>query len=116
MDAGEENSQKLQELQALEQNLQSILYQKQSFQSELNEAGNAFDEVKKAKEDPYKIISGVMLKTPKDDVLKELENKKNHLGIRIDAIEKQEKLLHKRSTELKESFSKSLESQSKVKK
>lgn len=100
---GEENrSNKIQELQMIEQNLQNILYQKQSFQSEVNEISNALDELKSTKEDPYKIISGIMLKADKNELIKELEEKLRTSKLKVDSVEKQEKILSKKSAELRD--------------
>jgi prefoldin beta subunit len=94
-------TEKIQTLQILEQNLQSILSQKQTFQAELNEIDNALNELKNYSSDVYKILSGIMIKTDKSLVLKELEDKKNISEIKISSIEKQESLLVKREKELK---------------
>ena len=101
MELSKEIQQKIQELQILEQHLQGFLAQKQAFQLELNEATNALDELKKTKDEVYKILSGIMLKAMKEDLIKELEEKKKLLELRINSIEKQELLLEKKSNELK---------------
>jgi prefoldin beta subunit len=96
----------IQEMQMLEQNLNALLYQRQTNQTELNEVENALNEVEKSKEDPYKIASGIMVKVPKEDIKKELEEKKNVLSLRNQSIEKQEKLFEKRSEELRKELQK----------
>jgi prefoldin beta subunit len=101
----ENNSQKIQELQMIEHNLQHLLMQKQTTESELNEVNNAHSELGKSEEDPYKIISGVMLKVNKEGVLKELEEKKKMLELRINAIEKQQNLSEKKASEIREGLS-----------
>lgn len=82
---------KIQEIQILEQNLQNILYQKQSFQIELNESKTALEELEKSKDDVYKIIGQLMIKTDKDKIKKELEDKEKMLELRLNSLEKQEK-------------------------
>jgi len=81
---------KIQQLQILEQNLQNLLMQKQAFQFELNETENALTEVKKTKEDVYKMIGQVLLKASKSEIEKELQQKNDILNLRTKSIEKQE--------------------------
>lgn len=90
MKINKEIQEKIQELQLLEQNLQGLLMQKQAFQIELNEVENALTEVKNTKDDIYKITGQVMLKAGKDEIEKELKEKKDLLDLRMKSIEKQE--------------------------
>ncbi len=85
-----ETQEKIHQLQILEQNLQSLLLQKQAFQFELSETEVALQEIAKTKEDVYKLIGQVMLKISKSDIEKELTQKKDILNLRIKSIEKQE--------------------------
>jgi len=103
-----ETQKKIQELQILEQNLQALMSQKQVFQLELNETLNALEEVKKADSEIYKVTGSIMLKSNKDTIMKELEEKKRILELRANSIEKQEKLLESRAEELKEEAKKAL--------
>jgi len=100
MNIDKETQQKIQEIQILDQNLQSILMQKQTFQLELNETTNAIEEVKKTEDSIYKILGQVMIKSDKEKVLKDLEEKKKLFELRLDALEKQEKLLGNKAREL----------------
>ncbi|MBU0958017.1 MAG: prefoldin subunit beta [Nanoarchaeota archaeon] len=81
---------KIQELQILEQNLQGILMQRQAFELEINETENALKEIDKSNEDVYKIVGQIMLKTGKETVTKELEEKNKVFLLRVKSIEKQE--------------------------
>ena len=67
----EEISQKIKELQVLEQSFQIFVHQKQSVQVELNEIVNAFKEVKDSSGDVYKVLSGIMVEAEKNSLLKE---------------------------------------------
>lgn len=89
----QETQEKIQQLQIFEQNIQNLLLQKQAFQFELNETENAIEEVKKTGEEVYKMIGQVMLKASKQEIEKELSQKKDILGLRIKSIEKQESKL-----------------------
>lgn len=92
---------RIEELQILEQQLQHFLMEKQTMQVELNEAENAISELKKTNDEVYKIIGEVMLKSDKDKLIKELEEKKKILGIRINSVEKQEKLMSSKTEEIR---------------
>ncbi len=112
----EEISKKIQELQSIEQNLQMFLQQKQTIQFELNEISNALNELKNSKEEEsYKISSGIMIKTPKIKLVKELEEKQKVLESRVSSIEKQEALLESKISELREYITKNLPDNSKRK-
>lgn len=102
MDLNNEASERIKEIQILEQNLQNILMQKQAFQFELNEATNAIEEVKTTNEEVYKTLGSIIVKANKEKVLTELEEKKRVLELRLGAIEKQEKLIEARTKELTE--------------
>ena len=52
----------------IEQNLQSILMQKQSLQLELGEIENALKEIQTAGDDIYKITGQIMIKSSKKDI------------------------------------------------
>ncbi len=105
----DKNSQeKIQELQILEQNLQSILLQKQAFQLELNETDSALSELAKNKEEVYRIIGNIMIKTSKEETEKELKEKREILAIRLKSIEKQESAFREKSEKMREDLVKEL--------
>ena len=56
------DNEKIQQMQFMEQNLQSILMQKQAFQMEISETTSALNEVEKSKDDVYKIVGQLMIK------------------------------------------------------
>ena len=101
MEVPKEISEKIEELRYLEANSQNLLVQKQNSQIELNEINNAISEVKKAAGEVYKVSSNIMIKANKTEVLKELEEKKKILDLRISSIEKQEKMFDEKSDKLK---------------
>ena len=96
---------KIEEIQVLEHHLQNLLAQKQSIQIELNEINNAIEELKKSDDEVYRIISGMMLKSDKKKLEKELLEKKKLAEMKIESIEKQEKLVENKSDELKKETS-----------
>jgi len=97
---------KIQELQILEQNLQNILFQKQTFQIELAETQSALDELEKSDDDVYKIIGQLMLKTEKQKISQELEEKKKMLELRIKTMENQEKIITEKVEKLRKEIMK----------
>jgi len=108
MKVDKETQKKIQELQILEQNLQNLMIQKQAFQLELNETVNSLEEVNKTEDEVYKVLGSVMLKVNKEEILKELGEKKKILELRVNTIEKQEKLLESNARALQEEAKKAL--------
>ena len=102
----EKISQKIRELQELEQRSQQTLMQKQSFQIELNEISNALDELQKTGDEVYKILSGIMVKSEKQEILKELEEKKKINDLKINSISKQEIQVNDKIEKLREEITK----------
>lgn len=90
-----EVSQKIEELQLLENHLQGFLVQKQSTQIELNEIENALSEIEISGDEVYKMTSGFLIKSNRESAKKELDEKKKALNARVAAMEKQEKLIEK---------------------
>lgn len=87
----EEDTQKLQEIQILEQNIQNIMMQKQSFEFELSETQSALKEIENSGDEVYKIIGQLMVKSDKEKIKEELSNKEKLVELRISSLEKQEK-------------------------
>jgi len=101
MELDQETQQKIQELQAFEQNFQALLMQKQAFQIESSETENAITEIAKSNDDVFKIIGNIMIKTDKKKTEQELKKKKELLELRLKSIEKQEKELTKNLEDLR---------------
>jgi prefoldin beta subunit len=79
-------------LQQLQQNLQAIMMQKQQLEVEMVETDRALQELKKANPDDaiYKNAGSVLISAKKEDVLKELEEKKELSNTRVMVLGKQE--------------------------
>lgn len=79
-------------LNQLQQNLQAIVMQKQQVEVELVEIDKALEELKKINADDsvYKTAGPVLIKAKRDDVLKELEEKKELSNTRVMVLSKQE--------------------------
>lgn len=98
-DVPKETEESINQLQLLEQSLQTFLVQKQQFQTQLVEVESALKELETSKES-YKIVGNIMVQADKGDLKKELESKKEMLNIRIKTLEKQENQIKEKSTKL----------------
>ena len=75
-----------------QQNLQAVLAQKQQVELELGETEKALEELKKASdtEAVYKFAGNILVKVKKEDVMKELNEKKELGNTRKMVLAKQE--------------------------
>ncbi|HYZ94363.1 MAG TPA: prefoldin subunit beta [Nitrososphaeraceae archaeon] len=83
----------LSRLQQLQQNLQAIMMQKQQVELEIVETDRALEELKKLEGDNNSVYKGagpLLIKARKEDVLKELEEKKELSNTRVTVLGKQE--------------------------
>ncbi len=95
-----ETENKIAQLQMLEQNIQNLLMQKQSFQGQLIEINNALEELDKSTGNVYKIIGAVMVASNKEILHNDLNSKKEVAELRIKSIEKQENQLKEKASKL----------------
>ena len=102
MDVDQETQKQIQELQVLEQNLQGVLMQKQSFQLEISEIDNSLTEIGKSSDEVYKIVGQIMIKSNKEDVEKDLKQKQELVNVRLKSLDKQEEEISKRAEALRE--------------
>ena len=91
----------LAKLQQTQQNLQSILMQKQQLESEKLETEKALEELKKASDDElvFKHAGTIMIKSNKKDLIEELEEQAELAKTKASILVKQEERL---KTTLKE--------------
>ena len=82
----------LSRLQQLQQNLQAIMMQKQQVEIEMVETDRALEELKKIGTDDlvYKSAGPLLIKSKKEDLLKELGEKKELSNTRAMVLAKQE--------------------------
>jgi len=85
-------SSKIAQLQLLQQNLQNILTQKQQLQNQLIELDSALTELNTT-DKAYKIVGKIMLAAPKQELIKDLEEKKEVVSVRIKNFSQQEEKL-----------------------
>ena len=94
-----EVQEKISQLSMIEQQVQQFSLQKQQFQAQLVEAESAEREIQDSKE-CYKIIGNIMVSRGKDDLQKELAEKKEVLTMRVESFEKQEEKLREKAEAL----------------
>lgn len=97
-----EDNKKIQEMQILEQSLQNILLQKQAFQMELSETETALKEIESSDDEVYKIIGQLMIKTKKETINSDLNEKKKILSIRLKNLDKQENSLNEQIEKIRD--------------
>jgi prefoldin beta subunit len=76
------------QLHLLQQNLDNVLTQKQQMESQLIELNSAIGELKDTKQ-AYKIVGKIMIATNKEEVSKDLQEKKEVTQVRLNNLEKQ---------------------------
>jgi len=79
-------------LQQLQQNLQSIVIQKQHLETEQLETERALEALKKANDNEavYKVAGSILIKSTKTNLISELEEKKELANTRLTILSKQE--------------------------
>lgn len=87
------------QLQITQQNLHSIIMQKQQIESQLTEVESALQEIAIDKE-LFKIMGKIMVAVSTDSLKKELQQKIDLLTVRLKNFTKQEETLNKTVEEL----------------
>jgi len=108
MKVEKETAEKIGQLQLIEQNLRSLVIQKQTFQSQLLEIENAMEELKDSKGETYKIVGTIMVASDKNKLSEDLESKKEVVELRIKNLENQEKKLREKTEEIQSDVMKKL--------
>jgi len=82
----------LMKMQQSQQNLQSIMTQKQHLEMEKIETDKALEELKKAADDDtvYKHAGSILIKSTKQELIADLEERKEMAATRLTVLEKQE--------------------------
>ena len=94
----------LERYEQLQQNLQSVLVQKQQIDLEIIEINKALEELNKSADDVrvYKSAGTVMVSSNKADVVKELTESKDLSNTKITVLNKQEERLKESLKEVQE--------------
>jgi prefoldin beta subunit len=97
------------QFQQVQQQLQSVLSQKFRMEAQLREAQMTIDELNKAAEDVaiYRNVGSLLIKaSDKTSVLKDVEDDKETLEIRIKTLDRQEKALRDKYNTMQDQLSK----------
>ena len=95
----QETKDKIEELQNLEQNINSLIGQKQQIQAQQAEIENAISQLE-GTDKVFRIIGNIMVASDKVKVKKELDEKKEFIDLRIKTMDKQEEKLRNKAQEL----------------
>ncbi len=99
----EEIKESMAQFQSLQQQLQSVLIQKESLRLQEMEIDRALEELgKTSQKNAYKITGAIMISKSVDELKKELDETKETLGIRIKSLDKIEEKTNSKLLELQE--------------
>ena len=91
----------------LEQSLQAVHSQKQQFQAQLIEIESALSELTKTNT-AYKIVGNIMVLSKKDELKKDLEEKKEIFSAKMKMFEKQEQKFKEEAEKLQKELMKEM--------
>ncbi len=105
-----EVQQQIVKLQQLQAQLNQVLAEKSVLEQELREINRALEVLKEVPEDGevYRIAGHLLVRVKKNDVEKELSERKELIELRLKTLEKQESLIRQQISELQSKISKSL--------
>lgn len=109
MEISKDTREKIEQLQLLEQNLQTFMTQKQNFQSQLLEAENASNELNKSEGKVFKIAGNIMVESSKEKIEESLKSEKEILELRLKNIKKQETALKEKAESIQSEVMKEFE-------
>jgi len=98
---------KITQLQVMEQNMHHLSHQRQQLYNQVLEIDSALSELQN-KEDAFKINGNNMIKTPKANLEKDVQEKKERFELRIKSIEKQEEQIKKKAESMQEDVMKAI--------
>lgn len=86
----------MQTFQEFQQELQSIMYQKEAMRMHLQELESSLKELSAAKSDVYKAVGAILIKTNSEQLAKDLNDEKELIEVRAKSLEKQEKIVREK--------------------
>jgi prefoldin beta subunit len=94
----------LAQLQQIQQQAQALMQQKGQVEMGLRETERALEELKKTEDGAvvYKAAGELLVKANKEEVLKDLEEKKDSLDVRLKSLARQEERIQSRFNQLQE--------------
>jgi prefoldin beta subunit len=104
----EQAQQLLGQAQVYQQQMQSIMAQKETLKIQQMEIKKALEEITKAaaSEHVYKASGPILIKSTKEDVKKELSEKDEFITTRLQTLDRSEKKVKEKIEELREKLSK----------
>ncbi|MBU5557984.1 MAG: prefoldin subunit beta [Candidatus Aenigmatarchaeota archaeon] len=92
------------QLQTFQQQANALALQRESLTIQKIELERALEELKKAsdKEDVFKAVGPVLIKSTKAALIKELTEKKDTADVRLKSVEKQDAKIHEKIKEIQE--------------
>ena len=105
-------SQKIQQLQSMQQNLQNITLQKQQVEAQLIELNSALQEISTTQQ-AYKIVGKIMVASSKEQLQKDLQDQKEVADVRLKSLLKQEESFKHSMEELQQEVVKELQEEKK---
>jgi prefoldin beta subunit len=103
----DEVQQLLMQAQLYQQQMQSIMTQKETLKVQQLEIKKALEEMEKSAEaHVYKASGPILIKSPKEDVKKDLADKDEFIKTRLQTLERSEKKVKEKIDELREKLSK----------
>lgn len=82
-------------MQVLQQQLQLIMLQKNQLKMQQEEINHALSEIEKASGDMYRLVGPILLQSKKEEVVKDLQERKNLIDSRLQVFDKQEERMKK---------------------
>jgi prefoldin beta subunit len=97
------------QFQAYQQQLQSVLMQKENLRLQILEIGKALEELEASKSaDAYKIVGPIMVKKTSDEIKTELKERKESFELRIKSLESTENKIMDKLKSMEEDLKKML--------
>ena len=102
--------------QQLQQQLQSVLLRRQQIQLELMEVENALKELEGVGDEApiYKAVGALLVRTEKQKVVKELEDRREFLKIRLEQLDREEKRIREQLEDVRAKLRRDLGAQAGV--
>jgi prefoldin beta subunit len=100
----------LAQIQQVQQQAQTLLQQKGQVEMMLRETERALEELQKTPEDAevYRGAGELLIKAKREDVLKDLEEKKDNFDVRLKSLARQEERIQARFTQLQDQIKQAL--------
>ena len=101
--SSEDPNQLVAQFQTYQQQMQSVMIQKESLKLQSIEVDKALEELEKTQQkSAYKISGQIMISKPVDELKNELKEIKENIGLRMQSLEKGEERTNNKLKELQE--------------